>query len=152
MEIKELKRRRAFRDKKAETCYQNFEALIAELNSRNLSHDTIRFINEKIELINTSNDDKTLRKNTRTVKHQIIKHIEKKHKIVPKNYYRSTWLALGMTTFGIPFGVGIGTSMNNMAFIGIGIPIGMMVGIAIGTAKDKQAEKKGLQLNVEMSS
>ena len=60
------------------------------------------------------------------------------------------WLGLGMAVFGVPIGVFLGVSIENMGMIGVGIPIGMAVGIAIGTSMDKKALEEGRQLNVSM--
>lgn len=62
------------------------------------------------------------------------------------------WLAVGMAAIGIPFGVVFGISLDNMSFLGIGIPIGMGIGIAIGTAMDKKARDEGRQLDLEVES
>jgi drug/metabolite transporter (DMT)-like permease len=81
---------------------------------------------------------------------QIIKLIEKKHKLVTKNHYRNTWLAIGMAVFGIPLGVAFGTSLGNMALLGIGLPIGMAIGMGVGTGMDKKALEEGRQLDLEI--
>ena len=81
---------------------------------------------------------------------RIIKLIEKEHKLVTKNHYRNTWLAVGMSAFGIPLGAAFGASLGNMAFIGIGIPVGMAIGIAIGTGMDKKAFEEGKQIDLEL--
>jgi hypothetical protein len=71
-------------------------------------------------------------------------------KLVPKDYYRSLWMTLGMSAFGIPMGVVFGISMGSMAYLGIGLPIGLVIGIAVGTAMDKKALEEGRQLDVEI--
>ena len=76
--------------------------------------------------------------------------VEKELKLVTKNHYRNTWLAIGMTAFGIPLGIAFGGSLGNMAFIGIGMPIGMAIGIAVGTEMDKKASENGKQLDLEI--
>ncbi len=80
--------------------------------------------------------------------------IEKELKLVTKNHYRNTWLALGMAAFGIPLGVAFGTSLGNIAFIGIGLPNGLpnglAVGIAVGTGMDKKAFEEGKQMDLEI--
>ncbi len=81
---------------------------------------------------------------------RIIKLLEKEVKLVPKNYYRNLWLVLGMVTFGIPIGVAFGTSLGNMAFIGIGLPIGLAIGIAVGSGLDKKAFEEERTLDVEI--
>ena len=80
----------------------------------------------------------------------MIQVLEKEQKLVPKNYYRKIWLILGMSAFGLPLGVVFGFALDNMAFLGIGLPIGMVIGMAFGAQMDKKAEKEGRQINMEM--
>jgi hypothetical protein len=75
--------------------------------------------------------------------------IEKKHKIVPINYYRKLWMILGMSVFGIPMGLGVGLSIGNYGMLGIGIGAGMAIGVGVGTSMDKKAFNEGRQLDFE---
>ena len=139
------------KDEKLRLIYIQFETLISELENKELTDDLINFINKKIEEINShTNLGKELRKKIKKDQTEIIKRTEKDLKIVPKNYYRNTWLAVGMAAFGLPIGVAFGASMNNMGFLGIGLPIGMAIGIAVGTAMDKKAIEEGRQLDIEI--
>ncbi|RYD53670.1 MAG: hypothetical protein EOP52_04420 [Sphingobacteriales bacterium] len=81
---------------------------------------------------------------------QILRLVEKKLKIVPKNYYRTLWMVLGMSVFGLPFGVLYGLLVKNTAMLGIGLPIGMGIGVAVGASMDKKALKEGRQLDIEI--
>lgn len=69
--------------------------------------------------------------------------LEKQLKIASKNHYRNTWMSIGMADFGIPFGAVVGAIMENMGFIGIGLPIGMVIGMLIGSGMDKKALEEG---------
>jgi hypothetical protein len=149
MEIKELKNRTRFENEKIGNCYQRFFSLIKELRSQKLSGNVVSLVNEEIDLINSSLEEKPLRRQVFKSQQKIIKLIEKEHKIVPKNYYRNLWMVLGMTVFGLPFGAAFGTAIGNMAFLGLGMPIGMAIGVAIGAKKDKEAVNAGRQLNFE---
>lgn len=125
--------------------------MINELRIKEIPEKIINSINIDIEQINSISDsNKDLSKQLKNIQSRILKLIEKELKLVTKNHYRRTWLAIGMAAFGIPFGVAFGVSLGNMAFIGIGIPIGMAVGIAIGTTKDKEANENGNQLDIEI--
>lgn len=133
--------------------YDYLEQLIHELEQRNIPEANQEFINSEIEQINSiSGDLKDFRKAIRKSLMRIFQHLEKELKIVRKGHYRLMWLSLGMSAFGVPMGVAFGVSLNNMAFIGIGIPIGMALGIAVGTGMDQKAKQKGnqLDLGVEM--
>ena len=121
------------------------------MNKKELPDDLISTINKGIEEINSfSASDKELRKFIKKTQSRIVKLIEKELKLVPLNHYRNTWLAIGMSAFGIPLGVAFGTSLGNMEYIGIGLPIGMAIGIAVGTEMDKKAFKEGKQLDLEI--
>jgi hypothetical protein len=82
----------------------------------------------------------------------IIKQVEKAHKIVPKNYYRTMYMLFGMSGIGIPIGVAFGLSIGNLGLLGLGLPIGMGIGVAIGSSLDKKALNTGRQLNIEMKN
>jgi hypothetical protein len=59
-------------------------------------------------------------------------------------------MALGIAVYGVPLGLAFGVSLDNMAFLGIGIPIGLAIGIGVGNGMDKKALKEGRQLDLEI--
>ena len=133
--------------------YLQFEKLLIELRKRDLPDSFVVSINKDIEELNsTSSSGDPLRKIVKDKQSRIIKVLEKDLKLVPQNYYRNIWLAVGMTAFGLPLGVAIGLSLKNMAFIGIGLPIGLPIGILVGTRMDKKAFKEGRQLDLEIKN
>lgn len=149
--IKIVKRPNIENDKKLLVNYQNFENLLSQLEQKEIPSEINNFINQEIEAINSfSGTDAELSKKIRKTLSGILKRIEKELKLVPKNYYRGLWLALGLSVFGIPIGFAIALSLGNMAFLGIGFPIGMGIGVAVGTAMDKKAKNTGKQLDFEM--
>jgi len=152
MELKELNKRvNIDQNKKLNNAYFQFGELLNVLNNKKLPNEIISSINIGIEGINSfTESEKELRKLIRKTQSRIIKLIEKELKLVTKNHYRNTWLALGMSVFGIPLGVAFGSSLGNMGFIGIGLPIGMVIGMAIGTGMDKKAFEEGRQLDLEL--
>jgi hypothetical protein len=147
--IQELKSRTRFDNSKLTKCYAKFSELIDELRGKELSQNVIDQINQELNIINRNHDEKELKKLVRKSQYKIVKLLEKEHKIVPKGYYRNTWMAIGMSAFGIPMGVAFGAALDNMAFMAMFMPVGMMIGIAIGSQKDAEAAKKGLQLNFQ---
>ena len=152
MEITELHKRPTIEDNTRlnRKCIQ-FEKLLNELKTKELTNEIVRSINEDIKQLNAiTNSEKELGKQLRKRQTRILRVIEKELKLVTKNHYRNTWLALGMSAFGIPLGVAFGASFGNMAFIGIGLPIGMTIGIAVGTGMDKKASENGKQLDLEI--
>ena len=152
MELIELIKRVNIDDnKKLENAYSQFGELLNELNKQELPDEIITSINICIEEINSfSESEKRLRKLIRKTQSRIIKLIEKELKLVTKNHYRNTWLALGMSVFGVPLGIAFGASLGNMGFIGIGLPIGMVIGMALGASMDKKAFEEGRQLDLEI--
>lgn len=152
MEIKELKKRPSIdQNKKLISAYAQFDQLLTELKKKELPEEIVKSINNGIDQINSvSESENELRKQIRKTQSGILKLIEKELKLVTKNHYRNTWLALGMAAFGIPLGVAFGTSSGNMGLIGIGLPIGMVIGMAVGSDLDKKAVKSGRQLDVEI--
>jgi hypothetical protein len=140
-------------DKKLFGNYCSFEKLVAELEKKEIPVEINNFINHEIEATNSFSGS-AIEQSKRIKKAQsvIIKRLEKDLKLVPKNYYRSIWLPLGMSAFGVPIGLGIGLSLGNLAFLGIGLPIGMGIGVAVGTAMDKKAMNTGKQLDFEIKN
>ena len=135
----------------ARKAYSSLSSLLAELGGMDLKNDVVEEVNQKAAQIN--NADLTHRKAKSQIvktRHSIIKMLEKRLKIVPKNYYRNLWMVLGMSAMGLPFGVAFGAALDNMAFMAIGIPIGMSIGMAIGAGMDEKAKKEGRQLSFEV--
>ncbi|MAM30687.1 MAG: hypothetical protein CMC13_16865 [Flavobacteriaceae bacterium] len=102
----------------------------------------------EIEKVNTIQDS-AYKKQLLKSRTKILRILEKELKLVPKNYYRNLWLALGMSVFGIPMGAAFGVALDSMAFLGIGLPIGMVIGMAVGSEMDKKAAKENRQLNID---
>lgn len=152
MEIKELKNRPDIdQHKKLYASYNQFDKLLMELRRKELTNETVNSINDRIARVNSvTGSEKELRKQIKNTQSHIVKLIEKEHRLVMKNHYRNTWLAVGMAVFGIPLGVAFGASLGNMAFLGIGLPIGMAIGSAVGTAMDKKAFEEGRQIDLEI--
>jgi hypothetical protein len=152
MEIKELNKRPSIdQNKKLISAYAQFDKLLTELKKKELPKEIVKHINNGIDQINSfSEPKKELRKQIRKTQSGILKLIEKELKLVTKNHYRNTWLAVGMAAFGIPLGVAFGTSIGNMGLLGIGLPIGMVIGMALGSDMDKKAVESGRQLDLEI--
>jgi len=152
MEIKELVRRPNIeQNKKLNSAYTQLNTLLTELKKRDLNEKIVNSINKRIDQINAgSESEKAYRKQIRKTQSSILKSIESELKLVTKNHYRNTWLAIGMAVFGIPLGAAFGASMGNMGLLGIGLPIGMAIGIAVGSGMDKKALETGRQLNFEV--
>ena len=154
MELKELKEIPGLeQSRKLKYKYNEFGLLIDLLRLRDLPSESASSMNQDIEGINSlSGSNKELLKQVRSAELRILKLIETEQKLVPKNTYRNRWMAIGMSVFGVPLGVGFGAGLGNMAFLAIGIPLGMAIGIAIGAGMDKKALEEGRQLDIEIRS
>lgn len=131
--------------------YTKLQNLLQILQTKELPDHVIATINCETGIINTSSDSgKSLKMTIQKKQSRIVKLLEKEVKLVPKNHYKMIWLAIGMSAFGIPIGVAFGTSMGNMAFLGIGLPIGLGIGVAIGTQMDQKAKQEGRQLDIDL--
>jgi len=136
-------------NKKAYKSFSQFMGFLDVLKQQYLNDTTIEKLSVEIDKIN----EVPLKKlNTQIKKSQfkMLQIVKKEQKLVPKNYYKKTWLVMGMSAFGIPLGVIFGLTLDNMAFLGIGLPIGLAIGMAVGAQMDKKAEKEGRQMNMEM--
>jgi len=154
MELKELKEITGLeQSRKLKYKYDEIGLLIDLLRKRDLPAELVGSMNQYIEGINSlSASNKELLKQVRSAELRILKLIEKEEKLVPKNAYRTRWMAIGMAVFGVPIGMAFGASLGNMAFLAIGIPLGMAIGIAIGAGMDKKALEEGRQLDIEIRS
>ena len=132
--------------------YNQFDVLLSEVRNKQLPDAIAETINKEVEEINTSNSLTTndLRKIIKKKQTAILRLLEKELKLVPKNYYRTLWLALGMTVFGMPLGVLAGVLLGKPGLFAIGLPIGVAIGVTVGTAMDKTAAKENRQLNLEI--
>ncbi len=154
MNIKELnKRQENSTDSKLSRIYSQFRELLNELMKKELNQNVVQFINERVENLNASTlNGIQLTKLIKQKQSEILKKIEKEHKIVPKNYYRTMWMLFGMSGIGIPIGVDFGLSIGNIGLLGLGLTIGMGIGVAIGMSLDKKALNEGRQLDFEIKN
>jgi len=131
--------------------YTQLDAVLKQLQKKTLPSTVIEGINRYIEELNTSSEkDRKFNKLVKKKQTELLRFVEKEAKIVPRNYYRNMWLAIGMSAFGLPLGVAFGLSIGNMGLMALGLPIGMVIGISLGTSMDKKAFNEGRQLDIEI--
>lgn len=150
MEITTLNNRIILKNTSYQNSFEKLTLLLNELNTKNIPEHIIVQINILVNEINDSTSDRQYLINLEENKSKIIKVVEKDIKLVPKNYYRNTWLVLGMTSFGLPLGVCFGLLMDNMALLATGLPIGMGIGVLVGSRMDKKAFEENRQLLTEI--
>ena len=93
MEIKELKKRSNIAEnKKLISAFTQYNELLKELKTKELSDQLIMSINMKIDDINfISGSEKEWGKQIRKSQSSILSLLEKELKLVTKNHYRNTW-------------------------------------------------------------
>lgn len=150
MEIKTIINR-DFSNRNSALCraYCQFDNLLTELRKRQLPGEVVLHINRGVDWVNLASNIE-LKRVIKKVQTDTLKLIEKRLKLVPRNYYRNTWMATGLATFGLPIGVIFGILNDNMAMLGFGLPVGLLVGMAVGASMDKKASMEGRQLNIEI--
>lgn len=138
-------------DRKLDKACSNFNRLLLELKKKALKNEIVELINKEIEHLNTISDSsKVLKSEIKKKQLKIVKQVEQKAKIVVKHHYRNLWLAIGMSAFGLPLGIGFGMALDNMALLGLGLPIGMVIGMSVGINIDNKAKAEGRQLDFEI--
>lgn len=131
--------------------YEQLGQLLHVLEQKELTNEVVVLIDKEIENLNSTPDtDQKFGRSVKKVETKIIELVERKLKVVPRNYYRKLWFVLGMSAFGLPLGVAIGLSVGNIGLLGIGLPIGMGIGFAVGSKMDQKALKEGRQLDFEI--
>lgn len=154
MKIKELNYSQDIStDNKLSRIYTQLNELLKELRKIELNQSLEIFINESVDLVNSSTLKGTqLTKLIKQKQTAILKQVEKEHKIVAKNHYRTIWMLFGMSGIGIPIGVAFGLLIGNIGLLGLGLPIGMGIGLTIGMFLDKKALNEGRQLNIDIKN
>lgn len=138
-------------DKRFDAVFWQAVRLTDLLRSREIPDHIVEKINTHISTINAfPGQSREITKMIRNFTSSTITLLEKELKLVPKNYYQNQWLAIGMAAFGIPLGVAFGTSLGNMAYLGIGLPLGLAIGMAVGSGMDKKAAAEGRQLDLDL--
>lgn len=144
MTFTELKKQPPGREMKN---YIQFAELIEELKKRELPDEMMELINREIVRLNSASGKDFVRQLVKS-KAYVVKELEKRLKLVPRNYYRNLWTATGLAAFGLPIGVVIGLALGNIAYLGVGLPIGVAIGAGVGNRMDKKAKEEGRQLDV----
>ena len=86
-------------------------------------------------MLQTPNPNKETRKSYFKVIDNIVKHLQKEHKLVTEGHNMGRWIAICMVV-----SVAIGAALDNP---GVGTAIGAAIGIAIGSYMDKKAKEEG---------
>lgn len=136
---------------KLDRLYAQFKQLLGEIAKKEISQSVLNQINTEIEEVNHSVLTGThLARLVKRKQTNILKILEKEHKITPKNHYRTLWMVLGMSGIGMPIGAAIGSAVGNIGLLAVGMPIGMAIGLILGANMDKKALAAGRQMDIEI--
>ena len=130
--------------------YIQFQELLIAIRKKDLPDKIIEIINQDIEDINsTSLINNELRKLIVRKQSKIIDLLNKELKIVPKAFYQNHLFALG-GCLGVTIGTSFMISIGSYTFSSGGIIIATVVGFTLGRMMDKNALKKGRQLDFKI--
>ena len=114
---------RSFQHKKTQKAYQKTQELIAAVNEHELPESLANELNQEIQSAESLADDRDSLRPIRSLCGRIRNAVRKELELVPPGFHQGQWMALGMTIFGLPFGVVFSTVMKNPGLIAIGLPI-----------------------------
>lgn len=145
--IQELQEKeKATADTKLKKWLSHSIQLLTELQERDLPPSAFH---ECFKVLRRQLDGDTRYEQIRSFYTMLTDVARKKFNLTTPNFYQTQWIGIGMTAFGIPFGLIFSFALDNFAFIGIGIPFGLSIGLALGAGKDKKAKEEGTQLSVQ---
>ena len=152
MKINTVKQRPGFIGKKnTATLLNQFRRLTEELLQMDLSPDATEKINREIHYLNTLDDNSPILHHWVLIaQSRILQLLQKECQLVPKNYYRNSWMATGTGFLGLLIGLVIALSTRNMGLIAAGLPVGMIIGRIAGRSKDGKAAEAGKLLSTEI--
>jgi F0F1-type ATP synthase assembly protein I len=129
---------------------QKLQKLLQILRQRQLPDPVVQSFNEEINSINNSSlTGNEMLRFLQKKQTNLLNTLEKELKLVPKNYYRNLWMPLGLAAFGVPIGLVFGIALDQMVYLGLGLPLGLVIGMVVGSTMDKKAEEEGRQLDFE---
>jgi len=138
-------------DLKLRTAINNFTVLIDEIKVKAIPEEVCYKINSQIDFMNTlvNSDESKIKKKLEITYHKILLILRRDLGIVPENYYRNLYLALGMSVFGLPIGALIAFLSGNYSFLAIGMLFGLSIGVLVGAKKDKIADEENKVIKVQ---
>ena len=136
-------------NKKLDKAVLKMDALIRALNKKEIPENIESSINKFIEdIVQFNGTAKELTKLLNKNYIKILQLVRKELKLVPKFFYQNLWMSIGLSSFGVTFGIIWYAVTKNPAMFALGIPLGLPIGIAIGARMDKKAKAEGKQLEI----
>ena len=147
MELIQLTERQFTPGSKVAKKWSNLQSLWNAVSKREISKEALEAINQDISAFNAmEGSEAQMRKKIFKLQQAILSRLLKFDKIVPEHYYQNLWMGIGLASFGVPIGIAIGSALDNMGFMGVGIGMGLPLGLAVGAGMDKKAAKEGRQI------
>lgn len=139
------KRAKSVTDAKTQKALSCLVPIFEDLDRREISTESVADILKRLKtmLMEELNSKQIAR-----LKADLLGSLRRQYGLVPAKYYQNLWMILGITVFGVPFGIVFSMAvLDNVAFMGLGFGFGMPIGMAIGMAKDKKALEDDLVIN-----
>lgn len=144
--IEEIEKRlKSVSDEKLQKALNELIPIFEDLDRRQIPTESIA--DQLKSLKNILTVEELRLKQVVRLKADLLGVLRRQYGLVTPKYYQTLWMILGMTIFGVPFGMIFSFAIDNMAFLGLGFGFGMPIGMAIGIAKDKKALEDGLVIN-----
>ena len=137
-------------DKKYNRSLSKLSSLIEAINQKNVPQSFSDLSNQKIlELDRLTGPVRKHRKALDQTYQDLMTRARKELNLVTKNYYQNLWMALGLSVFGVPMGIGLSFALRgDISLMGAFLAMGLPIGLAIGAGMDKKAAKEGRQLDI----
>mgnify|MGYP003455205920 CR=1 FL=1 len=131
--------------------YPELVHLLAILRERELPETVVASINKEIHELNALPDENPeLNRLVKKKQTAIVKIIAAEANLVTLGHYQSQWTALGLASFGIPFGLLLGMLLKNMGMMALGLPFGLVLGSLVGKKLDRKAMEEDRQLPIQL--
>ncbi len=143
--IEEIEKRlKSVSDEKLQKALNELIPIFEDLDRRQIPTESVADQLKRLKTILTA---ELQLKQVVKLKTDLLGVLRRQYGLVTPKYYQTLWMILGMTIFGVPFGMIFSFAIDNMAFLGLGFGFGMPIGMAIGMAKDKKALEDGLVID-----
>jgi hypothetical protein len=136
-------------NKRLKAVHMQMVKLIAALEKKEVPEAIQDEVNVKVANLNAfTGSEKEFARALNQNYNYLVHLLQEKLNWVPKDFYRTQWMALGLSVFGLPLGVAVGIALDNMAFMAAFLPVGMAIGMGLGTGMDKKAAEEGRVLEL----
>lgn len=133
-------------NKREKRVYNNFIAILSNLEGRDLLDDELMKIQNEIQTLDLKSNPENKRRFFSKKLNAFKSFLKEEFSLISKGYYTAIGMCLGMC-----FGPAIGASFGSLG-VSLGVSFGMLIGLVIGSVKDLEAEKQNRVLNAKITS